>query len=530
MLEAREVVRSFGGRLQASDIIATASLAGTAHLRPGDRAAAYPAGASVTTVHIGAVIPDLGSGPLALTTLDEAARIASRGDRIDAIIVTPSAGTTPAALARTLEDRLSDRTIVTTSAERRAQAQDAVSPVVQPLLAVASMALVVGGFLVFNITAGVARRSTGCTALTGFALGVLILTYAAAGLIGRVEAAVVGLFGVPGRVAQTGLSRSPRRAWATTAAVVAAVTTVVSTTGIVANVRAAGHARAVTLLASDLIISTAANGGRVPSLGLPDALGDQLRALPGVATVAASRYGLTQLEHKLISTIAADADSNLPQYRLAPEGARRRYAHGDGVIVTAQLARALRLDVGSPLDIPTPIGLRHTSVLAVTDSFSVSPNGTLVIPTGVANGWYGATASAYELALLPGTDPRLVTQTIEGLTRDLPVDIHIATGASLIDDTIKSMDRLNSLIFAILAEAVVVAATGTLIGAIAGLALHRLSVSLLQHDSPFPIDYHPAPAALALAAIAAVLITILGAAIPARTAGRGNVITHLAAD
>ena len=699
-----------------SDLLVSQDLATAAGIvAPASISVIGPAGAA-STGRVAAALdgPGLGLPPghLALTSLAEATRLAGRGDRLDVVIADPAAGDR-ARLLDALHARFDGRAIVTTASERRAQALEAISPVIQPLLLMSGLALVVGAFLVFNTmnmaalerrhsmallrcvgggrgqlailllaetavlgavgaalgvvfglaaagqviaqippvfadllgapivlnvepamvgaaaaaglavaltagaiptwrilriepiealapehrtlentsekpstavafgvvgvaccAAGLAGRRVGLAAPAAFGAGALVLTRAFAGAIAATEVFLAGKLGTPGRLAAASSARSPRRAWTSTAAIVAAITVVVGATGIVDNVKAAGRSRSETVRRTDLFVSTASGGARTPTIGLPDAMRNSLAAIPGVRRVAADRYDATVINGRLVTLVGADPASNLPQLALAPPEARAAFTRGEGAVVTRQVATTFGVGIGDQVKLPTPAGPVPLRLLGITDSFSVSPNGTIVIPYDTANRLLGSAGASYEIQLQPGADLRTVRTAVDAATKTIAVPVYALTGDDLIADVLASMEQLNSLIGAILlvmvatagvsvlntlaasvlartrelallhalgatprelrlaviSEAAATAVIGGAIGLATGATVHRLAVTALQTASPYPVDYHPSWTAIGSAPLAAAAIALVGALIPARLAARGAITTRLAAD
>jgi putative ABC transport system permease protein len=252
------------------------------------------------------------------------------------------------------------------------------------------------------------------------------------------------------------------------------------------------------------------------------------------------------------------------------ERVREGVLAGDGVVVSRDIARALGLQAGDDLTLPTPGGERHVRVLEVVPFFSLL-GGVVSMSLTQLRQWFdrpGSTILAVTLA--PGADGAAVESAIRA---KLPADIYVypgeeaalAVGASLAQGTklitvlawivvfVAGVALLNTLMLSVLerrrelgvlramgasrrfalrtvlAEAAGLGVVGAAIGAVFGTANQYLSASALSHVLSIDVVYKPSLLAVVFAC-AAFALTLLGSIPPAVRAARLDIVHAIAVD
>ena len=115
------------------------------------------------------------------------------------------------------------------------------------------------------------------------------------------------------------------------------------------------------LARTDLVVTTAQREDFSTELLMPDALGEELRAIPGVARIAAGQSTFATLGSDRVQLRGVQGDSSVAEWDATPARARDAVRRGDSVVVTSQLARYQGLHEGDVLTLPTPLGERRLS-------------------------------------------------------------------------------------------------------------------------------------------------------------------------
>ena len=412
------------------------------------------------------------------------------------------------------------------------------------------------------------RLSVAAIGLVGF--GEIAVWFAFAGPIVAWAASGARVFGAPGALAAATIERAPRRVWATLMTVQIAVAITAQSTGSNINAIDSADASFASLGNIGFFVSSSSPGVLPTAPVLPQDTESQIASSPGVARVTPRQvaYATVAGRRVLIQGVAPGAVT--PPLDATNAQVREQVLAGDGVVVSRDIARTLRLRAGDDLTLLTPAGERRVRVLQVVPFFSLLGGVVLMNLTHLRQ-WFdrpGSTILAVDLA--PGAD----RSTVEAAIRNrLPADIYVysgeeakkAFGASMAQGTalitimawiivfVASVALLNTLMLSVLerrrelgvlramgssrrfvlrtvlAEAagvgVVGAATGTLIGA----ANQYLSTSALTHVLSIDVVYAPSLLAL-LFACTAFGLTLLGAVPPAVRAARLDIVEAIAVD
>jgi putative ABC transport system permease protein len=412
------------------------------------------------------------------------------------------------------------------------------------------------------------RLSVAAIGLVG--VGEIAVWFALAGPIVAWAAAGARVFGAPGALAAATIERAPRRVWATLMTVQIAVAITVQSTG--SNINAIDSTNASFASFGDVGFFVSSTGpGVFPTAPvLPQDTESRIASIPGVARVVPGQSAFATVGGMRVLIQGVAPGSVVPPSRAMNEQVREQVLAGDGVVVSRDIARTLRLRAGGDLTLATPTGERSVRVLQVVPFFSPL-GGVISMSLTQLRQWFdrpGSTILAVDLT--PGADP----PRVEAMIRDrLPADIYVysgqeaakAVGTSMAQATalitvmawiivfVAGVALLNTLMLSvlerrrelgvlramgssrrfalrtILAEAAGLGVVGAATGALIGAANQYLSTSALTRVLSIDVVYAPSLLAL-LFACAAFGLTLLGAVPPAVRAARLDIVEAVAVD
>lgn len=192
------------------------------------------------------------------------------------------------------------------------------------------------------------------------------------------------VMGFEGRIAVEGLTRSPGRTGVTTAVIALSLTVALAVSSIALSFRESE--RNWFILMGDLVVSSVATEGGWLEMPLSAEVGEELRLTPGVERV--ETYRVMQGQEFRDSRIAVVAVSpgfiDTPQFRRQvvagdADDAIRRTQEGSAIIVSDNLADRFGLQVGHPIDVPTPSGPERFVVAGVVSADYSGDQGSVVL-------------------------------------------------------------------------------------------------------------------------------------------------------
>jgi putative ABC transport system permease protein len=420
----------------------------------------------------------------------------------------------------------------------------------------------------FVATADLGNASVAAIGLT--AVGEIALCFAFAGSIVAAAAAVARALGAPGALAAATIERAPRRVWATLMTVMIAVSITVQSTGSNANAIDSTNASFASLNDIAIFVSSSGPGVFPTAPILPENTEATIKSVPGVTGFVPGQMAYATVgDMRVIIQGLAPGAAAPPAYAMS-EQVREQVLAGDGVVISRDIARALRVVAGDELTLPTPKGVQRVRVLEVVPFFSLL-GGVVSMSLPQLRQWFdrpGSTILGVNVA--PGTDRADVEAAIRAR---LPADIYVysgedaarAVGASLAQGVslivimawivvfVASVALLNTLMLSVLerrrelgvlramgssrrfalhtvlAEAAGLGIVGAAIGAVFGVANQYLNSSALTNVLSIDVVYRPSLMAL-LFACAAFGLTLLGAIPPAARAARLNIVDAVAVD
>lgn len=410
----------------------------------------------------------------------------------------------------------------------------------------------------------------------GVAFGLVIpallaLVYGGAPALTAAAAAVAQRLGTSGQLAAISLERSPRRVWATTATVVVSIAICVTAVGLSSNLRSTGASDVEVGHNSDFWIGTV-TGDNIALTGLPLSWLDEIRDIPGVEDVAATRWIPTADGSDLVGVLSVFGDSSYAWVRLADDTAREALRAGEGAIVVKQYAMTFDVDIGDSIQLPGASPPLSLPVLDVTYGISPISGGIIAISSELAAEHYGLdTFTMYEAQLAPGADANAVQRRLEEIAGTADFPVHVYTSDEFVDATARSADQilaliamvvvviiacagvavLNTLLASVLerrrdvavlravgaarrqivrgvvCEAVAIGVAGGVLGTIAGSLFQWIAVERMGAITAFHVTYAFSLVTIILAVLAATGIILLGSSIPARRVSRLNLLEAL---
>jgi putative ABC transport system permease protein len=401
-------------------------------------------------------------------------------------------------------------------------------------------------------------------------LGVMVASYGFTGPMTKVTSAVATRLGAAGRLAAAGVERAPRRAWATSAAVVVATAMVVAQSGLQNNLTHSLESVVGSLRKVDFFVS-ATSGTSFGDVNLPGDWADEIEAVPGVADVGINTFFFINYRNQkvLLQGIeGAGMGEAAPALAGATTETIARLDDGSGAVLSTRFSDLYGVDKGETLELATPTGPKQIEVIHVAPAFTWE-RGMITIAYKRLTEWFGHTGvSDYGVQLEAGADPRAVRAALTKFAASTGRPVFVFSGqdqlaavfeaANQISRLFQSMTWVvvgaamlaifNALLISVVErrrELGIMRALGTsrrqmrrmvgleagglglvggVAGALVGFLLHRTAISAIAEPSGYPLAYSfvPTPAALAIAI--GIVIAVLASFIPARRAGAVNII------
>lgn len=427
------------------------------------------------------------------------------------------------------------------------------------------------GLLAAAVTVAVAdvgRLSTGAIGLISAAE--IALCLALGPIIVRWAASISRTFGAPGALAAATVERAPRRVWATLMTVMIGVSVTMSSTGSNSNVVDSTASSFASLASADMFVSASEPGVFPTAPLLPKGLQEEVEELPGVDNVVQGQMAYASLGNMRVMISGIAPGANVPPVDAIDDRTRERVLAGEGVVISRDIGRALDLDTGDRLDLPTPQRIHAMEVLQVVPFFSAL-GGVVTMNIADMQTWFerpGATILSIDAA--PGVDPRQLETALQEL---VPGGIHVYSGDEGLAAITRSIESatvligimawivvvvaavalLNTLMLSVferrrelgvlraigssrrfalrtvLAEAAAIGVVGGGIGVVFGAANQYLNSKAMSNVLSIDVEYQPMAIALLFAAVAVVL-SLLGSIPPALRAARLNIIAAVSVE
>jgi putative ABC transport system permease protein len=428
----------------------------------------------------------------------------------------------------------------------------------------AAVALMLFGLLAGGLSVPLRLLGMGLGAVVLF-LGVAMLAPALVPPLVRVLGQPASRFGgAAGKLARGNAARNPARTASTASTLMIGLALVTMVGVLAAGLRTRFESALNEVFAANYAITATDNFSPI-SLASENAM----RHVPGVEVVsgvraarakaAGSMINLTGVEPQVSQVVSVNWQAGSPH---TPAG-----LGVTGALVTKDYANAHRLHVGSPISIETPNGtfLRQTLVGITNPPKGAAPYGDVAISAARFDSVYQNPQNLYVLIKMHGGITAASTRTLKAALNGYP-DAKLQTKAQLTSNQEQALDTLLNLLYVLLSLSIVVSLLGIVntlvltvfertreLGILRAVGMSRRQVrrmirnesvitALLGAAFGIPIGVVLAlmvGAAIKYAAftvpvetlvvyvIAAIVVGILAAILPARRAGRLNVLQAL---
>ncbi|MGQ0679786.1 MAG: FtsX-like permease family protein [Actinomycetota bacterium] len=405
--------------------------------------------------------------------------------------------------------------------------------------------------------------------MSGLVAGAIITTYGLTHPLASLTARLSSRFGVAGRLAASAVERSPRRAWATSVAVVAGVGMIVTQASATENIDESVERSVNSLGMVDLYVSAASGVSLATEVLLPPEWEAQLAALPGVENVGSNTFTFVNYEgQKVLVQGTSNSIGAEPVMAGITPAQRRQVEAGAGAVVSPRFTDLFGVEVGDTLALPTPSGERAIPVIASVPSFTWE-RGHVTVGRRNLQQWFGMEGvSDYQLSYGPDADAERVRAQVEQFVTDSPVPVYLSSGSeylSVIEGTVNQVNALfdsmvgvvvgaavlaiiNALIISVIErrtelgimralgtsrrqlrsmvalEAGALGVVGGVIGVAFGLLAHRAAIVAVGHQGGMPVEYSFVIIPAMIAFPLGILMAVLGGLEPARRAGSISVV------
>jgi putative ABC transport system permease protein len=372
------------------------------------------------------------------------------------------------------------------------------------------------------------------------------------------------LGGVAGSLARGNAARNPARTASTASALMIGLTLVTLVGVLAAGLRTRFSDSVNQLFVADYAVTATDN---FSPIGV--AAERALRRVPGVQVVSAVRAGRGRVFGSNMNVTAVDPEVSRVMALKWQNGSPSTPAQldGSGAIVSKDWASANHLRVGSPLSVKTPTGtvlsLRVLGVFAPPKGGS--PLGDLAISTTRFDAAYPNPQNLYTFVNIPGGASAANTRLLNAALSGFP-DAKLQTKTQFTHNQLQGLTMLLNLLYVLLSLSIVVSLFGIVntlvltvfertreLGMLRAVGMTRRQIRrLIRHESvitallgatlgiplgvvlalmvgvalKYPVFTVPV-GTLVVFVIAAVLAGLLAAILPARRAGRLNVLEAL---
>jgi putative ABC transport system permease protein len=430
----------------------------------------------------------------------------------------------------------------------------------------------IAGTSLLTVTVLVVTADLGQLAIASIALsfiGFSALCFAFSGPIIAAAAAVARRFGAAGVLGAATIERAPRRMWVAMMTVLTAVVTTVAVTGATTNAVDSTVASFASIAKADVWVSSAAATDYSSAL-LPPETAANVAAVPGVQRVVPDQMAFATVGDTRVMLLGVAADSHRDIYTsLAPRD-RQELLAGEGVALSRDLGKSMKVVAGDHITLQTPTGQRTVRVLALVPYFS-GMTGTIAMSLDAMQGWFVRPgASDLEITVAPGADPASVeaairkvvssesfvysgAEALDGVASALDQVIAVITIIAWIVVVVSAVTLLNTLMLsvldrrreigvlraigatrsftlkAILAEAAGIGIVGGLLGLVLGAAIQYLTSIALTNVLSIDVAWRPNPSMIFIG-LGALAICLLGSVPPALRAARLNIVEAVSVD
>ncbi len=315
-------------------------------------------------------------------------------------------------------------------------------------------------------------------------IAALLITPALGLRISRLIRPVLGrLSPVEGTLAADSLISAPRRTSGTIAALMLSVGLVIALGGMSRASYGSIMQWMTVALNPDLFV-TPSEKITERSYRLPPAIGEQLRALPGIAEVQSVRVNRILFRSRPVVLTAVDVEglhrrAKLPAVEGDADEMYRLTATGQGVIVSDNLATKEHLRRGDTVEIATPSGMLRLPIAGVTIDYSDQQGSFLIDLAVYRKYWNDDSANMFRVYLASGASKTGVTQAIQS-TIGAGTHLIVLTNQELRNYIIRLTDQWFALTYVQIAVAVLVAVLGIVNTLTVSITDRRRELGVLQ--------------------------------------------------
>jgi putative ABC transport system permease protein len=376
-----------------------------------------------------------------------------------------------------------------------------------------------------------------------------------------------------GELAQGNLVRQPARTAVTVSATMLGLAVIVAAGGMVASLSVVMYDMMRKSLGSDYLLIPPSISVWNTNVGAGPEFADRLRGVEGVGDISTFRFAGTKINDTGVSLLGIDPVT-FPRvsglyFIQGDESAYRELAGGRAMIVNASFLTATGAKVGDSVDLLTSGGPVSYKIVAVaTDLLNVKVTTAFISQANMAAD-FGKTEDVFlQLNLAPGADRTAVDPQIKAIAADYP-QFSLISGRAYYETMMAQFEAafsamyvlfgllafpsfiamLNTLAIGVIertreigmiravgatrgqigamvtAEALLLAAIGTLFGVVAGWYLGFTFISAM--GTVFPLGYAFPATGIIVAVVFGLLFGVLAAVIPARQASRLDIIQAL---
>ena len=433
--------------------------------------------------------------------------------------------------------------------------------------------IVLAGLGLFSGNGGLAGLGA-LAFLIGLALVTPVLIQPLVAALGATAGAVLARDGT-GMLAEGNLVRQPGRAAVTASVTMIGLAIIITAAGVMTSIVSFTMGAVQRSLGSDYLLLPPAVGVWSGNVGAGQGLADRLRAIPGVGAVSTMRFASAQSNGTTISVLGVDPAvfprvGGLSFQAGDPQAAWNALAGGRAVIANGIFAAQDGLKPGDVVRLSTPSGLQDYRVAAIASDFFDYKIPTVYTSQRTLRADFRKTEDIFiQLNLAPGADPATVEPRLKAALKRYP-QFQLTSRQAYFEQTKQVFSAsmgtlyillvvlavpslialLNALAIGVLertreigmlraigatrpqvrrvviAEALLLAAIGTLLGMMAGLYLGYASV-LGMSSAGFSLGYSFPTGGLIAAAVIGLCFGLLAALLPARQAARLEIVAAL---
>ncbi len=421
--------------------------------------------------------------------------------------------------------------------------------------------------------------------LVGLVLVAPVLVRPIADLFGALLAVIFAREGT-GELAQGNLTRQPSRSAITASATMIGLAIIVGMGGMMFSMVGAVSDMFNKSLGSDYLIIPPSIAVWKGDVGASSTLKTRMESIPGVGVVSSLRYAQSSLRSAAMRADAGDATISVLGIDPVdyPQIAQMDFQQGNpqeafgalaaderNVIVNGILAAATGLKVGDIVPLASPSGTRDYRVVGVAgEVLSMKINTAYISQDNMRSDFNNSEDIFYQVDLAPDGDPALVQERLDRLMADYP-QFRVVAGQEYTAEFMKQYDAiylgfmvllavlafpsliaiLNTLAIGVIertreigmlraigatrgqvrktivAEALLLAALGTVFGVVAGIYMSYVFVEGLSASGIFKVDFTFPLAGVIGAIVAGLVFGVLAAIVPARQASRMEIIQAL---